>query len=190
MVAFCALGLAISAQNAWSEEIDCSRISIPLCNELKQATSNADTFSVQIGFFYPARDTACRGVDPHQDTSGVCKEKYDSAYFAGLKAQAETLFTKFELWDARHPETRLSAPSEGKVGIQGIVATKGTLIQVSQESYINSIEEWQEAEPLNIFDQGYQAQKKYEPKKYQVDGRAIPNSRRFERKIPFVSDHR
>ncbi len=141
---------------SYATNVDCTtKITPSLCRMLNQATADSDTFSVSIIFFPPAKDTSayCRNLDPKQNPRGSdsCElSGYNSTYYAKLKSDARTMFTKFELWDAKRPAVRLTPPDSGKRGYMGVVATKSTIIAVLKETYVSAIEDWQDYGPAHI----------------------------------------
>lgn len=149
-------GIMISHTSA----LECTKFNNLLCSMLKQSTADSDTFSVSIHFPHPAKDTSayCRSLEPKSDTGepkwdtdGRCTlSGYDSAYYANLRTYAQTMFAKFELWDARNPTVRLTNSDTAIQGYAGIVATKSTLIQLQNEPYVSVIENWKENFPANI----------------------------------------
>ena len=127
-----------------------AKLTPTLCAILKQAKADSDTFSVSINFFPPAKDPSahCRGIDPKQQPDDSCESSgYDSAYYVKLMSDAQTLFTKFELWDARRPTVRLTPPNTGTISYKGIVATKSTIVAALKEAYVSTIEDWEDYGP-------------------------------------------
>jgi hypothetical protein len=167
-------------------EVDCTtKVGPTFCAVLNQASADSDTFSVSIIFFLPTKDTSeyCRNLDPKQDTNGQCSlSGYDSAYYAKLKSDAHTMFTNFELWDAKHPTVRLTSPSSGTPYHTGIVATKATLIEVLKEGYISTISDWENYGPIKIISH---AATRIEGMKSQ--GKSfLPNGKVISSKVPVM----
>src|SRR6266850_1610542 len=76
-----------------ASDADCAKLTSDICQVLKKAKADSDTFSVSINFFPPAKDTSdyCKNLDPKNDPDGRCYlSGYDSAYYAKLKADAQT----------------------------------------------------------------------------------------------------
>ena len=147
------MGLAaIAMVNA--ADLDCSKIGALLCGKLKGAQSDTQMFTVLIDLYHPVLDSICRGQDPKDPgTDPKCANGgRDSAYLAKIKADAQKLFSTYELWDRHNPMIRLSAPAEPKEGFLDIIASKATLIKISQEPYINEVDYWDGGEPLSLYD--------------------------------------
>lgn len=158
--------------------VDCTtKLTPTLCTMLNQASSDSDTFSVMISFFPPANDTSeyCRNLDPKQDTDGMCSLRgYDSAYYAKLKSDADTMYTKFELWDTKNPTVRLTPPSSGKISHEGVVATKAIIIDLLKADYVSTIEEWEESFPVASISREIPGTKKLRSSRiFLPDGRTI-----------------
>ena len=135
----------------WATDVNCGRIDPDLCTTLNTAKNETDTFKVSIYFYFPETSIDCKDVDPKTDTTGKCKNPYeDSTYRARLRANADTLFSKFILWDFYHPNVRMHADSGAHTGFQALMGTKATLILIGQETYINRVSTWNQANPLNI----------------------------------------
>jgi hypothetical protein len=172
--------------SSFATEVACTtKVDPAFCKMLKQTNADSDTFSVSIYFFLPTKDTSeyCRNRDPKQDTNGQCSlNGYDSAYYAKLKSDAHTMFTNFELWDAKHPTVRLTSPSSGTPYHRGLVATKATLVEVLKEEYVSTIEDWEDYGPAKIIShaatrtEGMRNQGKF----------FLPNGKVISTKVPFL----
>jgi hypothetical protein len=142
---------------SYATKVECTtKLTPTFCAMLNQANTDWDTFSVSIFFYPPAKDTSayCRDIDPKQNPSASdsCElSVYDSTYYAKLKSDAQSMFTKHVLWDARHYSVlRLMYPDSGVIGYMGIVANKSTIIAVLEETYVSAIEDWEEHGPAHI----------------------------------------